>query len=214
MILLPGIQAGPGEMAPLAAVFGPEARVIALPSSEADRLPAIAAELEATLPPGAHDFVAASFGALLVWALPPGRVRSLVAIGALPWRTAAAARSGRAGAVLPWLPEAFYRPLYQRRIRASLVADGASPALADAATPPPRRVLAARLRAIAAWNLPPRPPAPCAWLWGADDPWVTWTAAEVQARGLTPLVVPGRHRPHVERPEAVAAAIAAWRGGG
>jgi hypothetical protein len=210
VILLPGIQAGPPELAPLAARLRGDVRVLPLPDLEVDTLPALAAALAATLPPGRHDVVAASFGGLLAWALPAERVRSLVTIGTLPWRTPAAARSGRAGHLLPWVPETGWRRLYRARVRRSLLDDGADDTLLAAVRPPARRVLAARLRAIGGWALPPRPPVRAAWLWGATDPFVTWDVDGVRAAGHEPHVVPGGHRPHVSHPSEVARWVEGW----
>lgn len=207
LVLVPGIQAGLVEFARLRPHLGPHLAV-PLPDVTVPDLARHAHALGESLPPGAHDFVAASFGGLVVWALPPERVRSLVTVGTLPWRTPAASRSGRAGMALRVLPEPVYRRLYARRIREALIADGADPAELAALRPPPRAVLAGRLGAIAGWALPARPPVPARWWWGADDPWVTWSAAQVRAAGHQPEVLPGAHRPHLSHPEAVAARLA------
>lgn len=202
LILLPGIQAGPAEFLRLSPLLRRDHLVLPLPDTTDDRLPDIAAQL--ALPPGPHDFLAASFGGLLAWALPPERVRSLYTIGTLPARTAAAARSGRAGRLLPAVPEALYRRWYRDRVRASLREDSADDEVLTAVCLPRRDVLAARLRAIGHWDLPPRPPVLATWAWGVTDRFVTWEKGEVAAMGHQPLLLPGGHRPHLSHPSEVA----------
>ncbi len=204
LVLLPGIQAGPPEFAHLLPLLRVEHLVLPLPDAAVDSLPEIAALVDALLPAGAHDFLAVSFGGLVAWALPASRVRSLTTIGTLPWRTAAAVRSGRIGRLLPLLPSPLYRRLYQDRVRASLEEDGADADILAQVRPPPRDVLAARLHAIGAWTLPPSPPVRATWMWGATDPWVTWDQTGVQAAGHDGVIVPGGHRPHLSHPSEVA----------
>lgn len=205
LVLLPGIQAGLVEFSRLRPLLGPHL-ALELPACAGRTLAEHAAALEAALPPGAHDFVAASFGGLLVWALPRGRVRRVVTLGTLPFATPAVRRSDRAAHVVAWTPERLYRALYERRIRASLIADGADPAVLAAVSPPPRAVLAGRLAAIGAWGLGAPPPG-AVWAWGEADPWVTWTREAVAAVGAEPEVLPGGHRPHLSHPDAVAALV-------
>ncbi len=203
LILLPGIQAGPPEFARLAPLLRRDHLVLPLPDSTADRLPDIAGEL--ALPPGAHDFLCASFGGLLAWALPEARVRSITTIGTLPSRTAAAERSGRVGRWLHRVPAPIFRRWYRDRVRASLEEDSGDPELIASVRLPSPAVLAARLRAIGRWDLPSRPPAPATWLWGVTDPFVTWDKGRVAALGMTPEILPGGHRPHLSHPSLVAA---------
>ncbi|MSQ01283.1 MAG: alpha/beta hydrolase [Myxococcales bacterium] len=203
LVLLPGIQAGLAEFERLRPLLG-EHLALALPDATADTLPAIAALVDAALPPGAHDLVGVSFGGLVAWALPAGRLRSLTTIGTLPYRTPAATRSGRVGCALPALPAALYRRWVRRRLRASLEADGADAELRLRVYEPDQAVLAARLRAIGGWELPPSPPVPAAWLWGATDPFVTWDHASVRQAGHEPHELPGGHRPHLSHPSEVA----------
>ena len=203
-VLLPGIQAGPPEFSRLARLLSGEVRVLELPVMEADTLPEITAALLRALPPGRHDIVAASFGGLLAWGLPEDRVRSLTTIGTLPFRTAAADKSGRLGGLLPWIPRPLYTRLYRARVRNSLAEDAADPELLAAVRLPSAAVLAARLRAIGGWDLPPRPPVRAAWLWGATDRFVTWNQASVAAAGHEPGTLPGGHRPHLSHPSEVA----------
>jgi hypothetical protein len=203
-VLLPGIQAGPAEFRRLVPLLRGEVRVLPLPDVEVADLAAHSAALSSTLPPGAHDFCAASFGGLVAWGLPAERVRSLTTLGTLPWRTAAAVRSGRLAAALRVLPEPVYRRLYRDRVRESLTADGADDSVLADVQLAPRNVLAARLGAIAGWNLPARPPVRATWMWGVTDPWVTWDKAGVEAAGHDAVVVPGGHRPHLSHPSEVA----------
>ncbi|MBM4369827.1 MAG: alpha/beta fold hydrolase [Deltaproteobacteria bacterium] len=203
LILLPGIQAGPAEFARLVPLLRREHLVLPLPDSTADRLPDIAAQLD--LPAGEHDFLCASFGGLLAWALPRGRVRSLVTIGTLPSRTEAAERSGRAGRWLHRVPGPLFRRWYRDRVRASLEEDSADPELVASVRLPSPAVLAARLRAIGHWGLTARPPAPATWLWGVTDRFVTWDKGSVAALGMVPEILPGGHRPHLSHPSLVAA---------
>lgn len=201
-LLLPGIQAGVPELGRLAALL-PDGVVCPLPDSTTDRLPDLAAEVLAQVGPGPFDVVAASFGGLVAWAMPPGVVRRLVTIGTLPEKNAAAVRSGRAARWVRRLPDRVYRELYGPRVRASLAEDGADDDLQLAVHLPRRDVLAARLTAIGRWDLPARPPCPATWMWGATDRFVTWDVAHVRTLGFTPVVVPGGHRPHLSHPSEV-----------
>lgn len=203
-ILLPGIQAGPAEFRRLLPLLRGEVRALPLPQLVSSDLREHSAALASTLPDGAHHFLAASFGGLLAWGLPAERVRSLTTLGTLPWRTDAAERSGRIGRLLPLLPGLLYRRAYRARIRQSLTADGADDDVLAAVTLPPAEVLAGRLRAIAGWQLPPRPPVRAIWMWGVTDPWVTWDKAGVEAAGHDAIVLPGGHRPHLSHPSEVA----------
>jgi hypothetical protein len=202
-ILLPGIQAGPPEFRRLLPLMRGEARALPLPEIVSGDLRDHAAALAATLPPGAHDFLAASFGGLVAWALPRDRVRSLTTLGTLPYRTAAADRSGRAARLLRLLPSPLFRAAYRARVRASLAADGADADTLAAVRLPPAEVLAGRLRAIADWRLPAHPPVRATWMWGVTDPFVTWDKASVEAAGHEAVVLPGGHRPHVSHPSEV-----------
>lgn len=203
ILLLPGIQAGPPEFARLLPLLPSPHRVLALPDTTDDSLPAIARRVLDELGPGPFDVVAASFGGLVAWAMPPGVVRSLLTIGTLPEHNAAARRSGRMGELLRLMPDRVFAELYAPRVRASLEEDGADAAVLAEVRTPRRHVLAARLRAIGRWELPDRPPCPAAWLWGATDRFVTWDVASVRARGLEPIVTPGGHRPHLSHPSEV-----------
>ena len=202
-LLLPGIQAGILEFARLLPLL-PDAVAVPLPDVDDDSLAGLAARVLAEVGPGPHDVIAASFGGLVARAMPSGAVRKLVTIGTLPERTAAAVRSGRAGRLLRWTPDRLYRELYAGRVRDSLLEDGATPEMIEGWRPPARAVLAARLRAIGAWELPDRLPAGSTWMWGATDRFVTWDEARVRALGGEPLVVPGGHRPHLSHPSEVA----------
>jgi hypothetical protein len=203
-ILLPGIQAGPTEFRRLTPLLRGEYAVLALPEVESGDLREHSAALASTLPAGAHDFLAASFGGLVAWGLPAPRVRSLTTIGTLPWKTPAAERSGRIGRLLPLLPRVLYRRSYRARVRQSLAADGADDDVLAGVKLPSPAVLAGRLRAIDGWNLPTRPPVRATWMWGVTDPWVTWDKAAVEAVGHDALVLPGGHRPHLSHPSEVA----------
>ncbi len=202
-ILLPGIQAGPAEFRRLTPLLRGEFRVLPLPEVQSADLREHAAALVSTVPEGAHDFLAASFGGLVAWGLPAERVRSLTTLGTLPWRTPAADQSGRLGHALRLLPDPLYRRLYRSRVRQSLAADGADDDVLAAVSLPSAAVLSARLRAIAAWNLPAHPPVRATWMWGVTDPWVTWEKAGVEAAGHEAIVVPGGHRPHLSHPSEV-----------
>lgn len=204
MLLLPGIQAGPLEFSRLLPLLSGPVHVEPLPETEDDALPAIARRVLESVGPGPFDVVAASFGGLVAWAMPPGVVRSLVTIGTLPSRTAAARTSGRMGRWLNRVPDRLYREAYGARIRAALAEDGADPTLLEQLRVPPRRVLAARLRAIGAWALPDRAPPHSTWMWGATDRFVTWEVGDAQQIGAEAVVVPGGHRPHLSHPSEVA----------
>ena len=203
MVLLPGIQAGPPEFARLLPLLDGQARVIALPDSLADSMPAVASEVLARLPAGAHDFVGASFGGLVVTAMPGERVRSLLTIGTLPFRTLAADRARRAALLVSLLPIPVYARLYRARVRDSLAADNADDELLASIRLPGRDVLAARLRAISSWHFP-RPDRPHTFAWGVTDHWVTWEKGAVEQAGYEPILLPGGHRPHLSHPSEVA----------
>jgi pimeloyl-ACP methyl ester carboxylesterase len=202
IVLLPGIQAGPPEFERLLPLL-PDALVYPLPDATADRIEAVAALVEAALPPGAHDLVGASFGGLVATALPADRLRSLTTIGSLPFPNDAARRSGRAGRWLASVPMPIFRALYRSRVRASLEEDSADAELIARVRLPRREVLAARLRAIGHWHFPP-PPIRATWMWGVSDRFVTWEKGEVAATGAEPLLLPGGHRPHLSHPSEVA----------
>lgn len=207
IVLLPGIQAGPPEFARLLPMLPADARVVALPDSLADTLPAVAAEILARLPPGPHDFVGASFGGLVATAMPANRVRTLLTLGTLPFRTAAANRCGRAAKIIGLLPRPFYHAWYRNRVRESLAEDSADNELIASIRLPDRDVLAARLRAIATWHFP-RPECRARFAWGVTDRWVTWHKGEVEQAGYEPILLPGGHRPHLSHPSEVATWIA------
>lgn len=203
IVLLPGIQAGPPEFARLLLLLRHDARVVALPDSLADSLPAIAAEILARLPPGAHDFVGASFGGLAATAMPAERVRSLLTLGTLPFRTPAVDRCARAARIISLVPRPFYKTWYRSRVYESLAEDGADDELLASIRLPDRDVLSARLRAIATWPFP-RPARRATFAWGATDRWVTWEKGQVESAGYEPILLPGGHRPHLSHPTEVA----------
>ncbi|MFZ5479178.1 MAG: alpha/beta fold hydrolase [Myxococcota bacterium] len=203
IVLIPGIRGDPSEFARLLPIL-PEARAVAIPDDAGDRLSTVAARLLAELPDEPIDVVGASFGGLVGWAMPAARVRTLTTIGTVPWRTPRAARCAWAARALRVLPDRVYAEVYGPRARAAMREDGADERLMEEVRVPPRRALADRLAAIAAWGLPPRPPAPGRWLWGATDRFVTWDEGDVRARGMEPMALPGGHRPHLSHPSEVA----------
>lgn len=205
LVLLPGIAGDPLEFARLAPYLGARTgRALALPDVEDTDLAAIAAHLERFLPERPVVVVGASFGALVARAWDPARISRLLTIGALPRWSPAARRAGWVGTAIGALPDALYRTWYRRRSRAAWAEDDADDALIEAIRLPEKRVLAARLKAIARWGLPSRLPPGTACLWGATDRFVGWTEADVVAAGGEPVVVPGNHRPHVAHPAEVA----------
>ena len=205
LVLLPGIRGDPREFERLVPrARGWRTRLVVLPDA-GPRLHGIAAAVLRDLPEGTWDVVGASFGGLVGWALPPDRVRTLTTIGTLPHTTPRAQRMRWASLALRAAPARLYRELYAPRARASLEEDGADDALLDAVHLPTRDVFADRLAAIAAWGLPARPPGRRhTWIWGATDRFIQWSAADVTAAGLEPVVVPGGHRPHLSHPTEVA----------
>ncbi len=205
LVLLPGIRGDPAEFARLVPRLGRwRVHLVTLPNA-GPRLSEIAAAVARDLPDGPWHVVGASFGGLVGWALPPGRVLSLTTIGTLPHPTARARRMRWVAEVLRRAPERLYREYYGPRARASLQDDGADGALLDSVPIPARDVFADRLAAIAAWGLPPAPPGRRpTWMWGATDRFVTWSPADVRGAGLEPIVVPGGHRPHLSHPSEVA----------
>ncbi len=178
-------------------------RAVVLPAA-GPRLSTIAQAVVADLPAGPWHVLGASFGGLVAWALPADRIRSLTTIGTLSSPTPRARRMRWAAVVLRRMPERLYREAYAPRARRSLEEDGADSALLDTLSIPPRDLFADRLAAIAAWGLPPRPPAPSTWIWGATDRFIQWTVADVAAVGIAAIVVPGGHRPHLSHPTEVA----------
>lgn len=205
LVLLPGIRGDATEFVRLVPRLPAwRMRLVTLPDA-GPRLADIAAAVARDLPEGAWDVVGASFGGLVGWALPPGRVRTLTTIGTLPHPTPRALRMRWAAALLRRTPHRVYREYYSSRARTSLEEDGADGDLLDAVTLPPRDVMADRLAAIAAWGLPEVAPGKRpTWLWGATDRFATWSAAEVREAGLEPIVTPGGHRPHLSHPTEVA----------
>lgn len=205
LVLLPGIRGDPREFERLVPrLAGWRVRLVTVPAA-GPRLAGIAAAVARDLPAGPWHVVGASFGGLVGWALPPERVASLTTIGTLPHPTPRARRMRAYAAAMRALPERVYAELYGARGRASLEEDGADEALLAAVALPPRDVMADRLAAIAAWGLPARPPGRThTWIWGATDRFIQWGPAEVRAAGLSPVVVPGGHRPHLSHPTELA----------
>jgi pimeloyl-ACP methyl ester carboxylesterase len=203
IVLIPGIRGDVSEFARLLPLL-PGARAVAIPDDAGDTLAKVAARLLSELPDEPLDVVGASFGGLVAWAMPRHRLRSLTTIGTVPRRTARAARCAWGARALRVMPDRAYRELYGPRARGAMAEDGADAELLERVRIPPRRTLADRLAAIAAWGLPERTPVPARWLWGATDRFVTWDEGEVRAHGMEPMALPGGHRPHLSHPSEVA----------
>lgn len=211
-VLAPGVRGDPAELAGLGAALlagwaaegrAARLRIVRTPEGPERTLAAISARIAGDLPAEPVRWIGASFGGLLGRAMPPGRVRELVCIGAMPGPGRSARQAGRIARLLRWLPEPAYRALYAGARR------GAGAELAI----PPRRVMAARLGAIAAWGLPGRVGIPARCVWGEDDPFVDWTEGAVRAAGMEPVIVRGGHFPHLEDPERLALALPGDSGG-
>jgi len=207
VVLLPGIAGQALEFVRLVPLLRGRIRVLALPERADGTLADHAAALRG-LPDHPVDVLGASFGGLLARALPPGRAARLYTVGTLPRFGPAASGAARTARLVDRLPGPAYRWAYGRRSERAWADDGADPSLIAALRLPSARVLAARLRAIAAWGLPDRAAVPMTQLWGATDPFVGWTSAEVEALGAVGAVVPGGHRPHLSHP----AEVARWLG--
>ncbi len=208
-VLVPGIRGDPAEFSRLLPCLlqrlpGARFHVVRTPDTPDRSLPAIARRVLADLPPEPVRWIGASFGGLLGMAAPPHRLRSLACIGTLPARSRAADRAGWIGRLLPLIPPPLYRRLYARRTAAARRTDGEG--VLDLHIPA-QAALAARLRAVSAWDLPDQPPAPALCIRGQDDPFLSWTPEEVRQAGITPLIVPGGHFPHICHPERVADVI-------
>lgn len=206
-VFLPGIRGDAREWAAMAP-YVDDALFLDLPAAPLPSLAAQAEAVAARLPPEPVEVVGASFGGLVARALPPERVRRLCTVGTLPARSAAAVRAGRQAPLVAVLPRPLYAALYAGRSDADWQVDEPDGRWLAVVPIPERAALAARLRAIGRWGLPDRVTAPTRWLWGATDPWVTWSAATVLALGAEPVVVPGGHRPHLSHP----AEVARWLG--
>ena len=204
-VLIPGIAGEVREFSRLTTYrAGTTILVLTLPDTESASLHVLARRLEAALPDHPVTVVGASFGALIARAMEPARVARLITIGMLPLRTEAATRAGLVARLLRFLPEPAYAAWYARRSEAAWAEDGADAELIASVRLPARRVLAARLAAIARWGLPERPRVPTVMLWGATDRFATWDVATVEALGAQGAVVPGSHRPHLSHPAEVA----------
>ena len=224
LVLLPGIRGDKREMEGLAAALNGHSvdphsvdlhtvdlhavdlYSLDLPSltTRGSTLADHAAALADHLPAGPCVFVAASFGALVVRALPPARVARLIAIGALPLPSAAQRRCRALGPMVRRLPRPIYTKLYGARARRDWLTDEPDPRRYDTLRLPPPAALAARLDAIGRWGLPARVHTRTVWLWGAADPYARWSHADVLAIGAAPVVLPGGHRPHLSHPWSVA----------
>lgn len=200
IVLLPGIRGDAREFMHLAPLLPGPVLSLNLPTGPHHHFSEFAAALAPYLPQTPFHVVGASWGGLLGWALSLQRpLLSLSLIGCLPAPNRAIWKAGLLGRLIPLLPQAFYQRLYGR-LRSS-------PADQPQIPLPAQSVLSQRLRAISAWGLPPQPACPSFWLWGQDDPFVTWSLSELEARGLKAQVLPGGHFPHFSHPEAVAAVL-------
>lgn len=207
VVLLPGIRGDAREMERLAgALTGPNVYTVDLPvlTAPGTTLADHALALAARLPAGPCTFVAASFGALLVRALPPERVAALIAIGAIPLPSAAQRRCRALGPMVRHLPRPVYATLYGARAERDWLADEPDPHRYAALRLPDPTALASRLDAIGRWGLPYRVGTRTLWVWGATDPYARWSHADVLSIGAAPVVLPGGHRPHLSHPSSVA----------
>lgn len=207
LVLLPGIRGDAREWDRLRPHLGDrELYTPDLPPLTDPRttLADVAAALLPRLPAGPAAYVGASFGGLVARALPSGRVSALLTIGTLPFPDAAQRRAGRSAPLVRRLPAPLYRRLYGARAARDWLEDDPDPERYAALRLPGPAVLAARLAAIGRWGLPDALPPGTLWAWGATDRWVTWSHADVERLGATPLVLPGGHRPHLSHPAEVA----------
>ncbi len=199
--LLPGLRGDPAEFCPLLALL-PSARLLGLPASLDDTLAAIAARLPDADLIDVDVIIGASFGGLVARALvASGRTRAtLVLVATLPHPLAPpeARRCAVLGRLVPLLPSPVYRALYGRRAAQEWAEDADSPWSGEGL--PTADVLGARLRAIAAWGLPPIPTGTVC-VWGERDRFATWTEADVRGWGGVPAVLAGGHRPHLSHPD-------------
>lgn len=200
IVLLPGIRGDTREFMHLVPYLPGPVLSLTLPSGPYGSFAEFSAALAPHLPDQPFHLVGASWGGLVGWALSMQRpLLSLSLIGCLPTPNRAIWKAGLLGRLIPLLPNTVYQRIYGRLRQ--------SPADLPQIPLPTQTVLSQRLRAISAWGLSPQPACPSFWLWGQDDPFVTWSLSELKARGLNAHVVPGGHFPHFSHPEAVAAVL-------
>ena len=211
LVLLPGIEGDARvfcRLVPLAARWGVVA--MDLPPVSAPDVDALSGVLDADLPAGQLVLVGASLGGLVarcVAARWPQRVRGLVTFGSLPHPSLAPQGLAVKGRLVESLPDAVFKRLYRRRIRGFMEEEGVDPGLRAHLLDglPPHWLHRDRLRAIAAWGVPPHCAVPTLSLKGQVDWEAPWRGADV-ARLLPDSgfeTVPGGHRAHLTHAEAL-----------
>ena len=155
--------------------------------------------------------VGLSIGGLIGWQtanLIPHRVLGLVTVGSLPHKNFLRRRIKYAQNVLRYSPTWVFDRWYKRKIKLHLTKEGItsqdiSTVLHDL---PSKWVWCQRIGAI--FNeFPMQPPlTPNIWIWGNEDPFVSWSADQVTVLYPNAQVVclPGRHFPNYSSSECFA----------
>lgn len=203
ILVLPGLQGGAAEVAPLADALGGLALDLP-PGSPREAAAALAREID-----GPVDVVGASYGALVAYGLPAAKVRRIVAIAALIHPSGVPSQQRWTARATLALPDRVLARAYRRHLRRDLVAEGVDDAIVAALdTPRDPGSIRSRLRGVLRWDVgaPQRPPA--GWILGDADPFgpaiaATWRA---YAPDVPHVTVAGAHRPHLTN----TARVAAW----
>jgi pimeloyl-ACP methyl ester carboxylesterase len=221
LLLLAGLEGSPAIWGPLRAalVAAREAQgapPLPIHAARPTAGPSLQRQAEAIdRPTGPLLVVGASYGGLLGWAMsanPHNNVMGVILIESLPCVDAFPRRRRWEAGLAALAPPVLARALWRRRIDRSLQEDGATPALRAQiqAEALPQPALMERLGAIHRWGLPERPACPALWVLGAGRRGAWPTAALRRAQPEAALRwLPGRARPQLASPEALAALVLA-----
>lgn len=218
LVLLPGMvgdadtfarQAPLGRLGPVFAVDLPV-------DPRMDRIPRIAAGIEALLPEGELVLLGVSLGALVARSLARRlgpRVLGVVGVGALPHPRHVPARLRLMAPLLRVVPHGIARRAWRTRVSRAMALEGVP--VAEQARLlrrlPPASVGQARLDAVL--HLAPDPgPIPAAWLRGQLEREAPWTVAEAAQAlpGASVATIPGGHRAHWTHAGAFNAVASGW----
>lgn len=218
LVLLPGMvgdadtfarQAPLGRLGPVFAVDLPV-------DPSMDRIPRIAAGVEALLPEGELVLLGVSLGALVARSLARSlgpRVLGVVGVGALPHPRHVPAGLRRMAPLFRVMPHRIARRAWRARVSRAMALEGVP--VAERARLlrrlPPAAVGQARLDAVL--HLVPDPgPVPAAWLRGQLEREAPWTVAEAAQAlpGASVATIPGGHRAHWTHAGAFNAVATDW----